>query len=277
MKAKLLFFLFFLATGLVMASCNQRGKYRPETKVTTSFSAKYPKASRVEWEQEKGYQVAEFHEKGVECKAWFNNDGKWIMTKSDLKYNALPAAIRSDVEKGEYSGWKKDEVDKIERAGMSAIYVLELKKEGREAELYYTENGELAKVLAEGRMKEKLAYMPLAQSIRDKITLKFPQATIIEADEENGMLEVDILDKGLKKEVLFSPQNEWISTTWEIRKSEIPATVSAILDEAPYKDYQVDDIHFVETPGKAYYWLELEKGNSELKLAITPEGEIIQK
>ena len=277
MKAKLLFLMFFLATGLVMAGCNQRGKYRPEAKVITSLNAKYPKASRVEWEQEKGYQVAEFHEKGVKSKAWFNNDGKWIMTKSDIKYSALPAAIRSNVEKGEYNGWKKEEADKIERAGMPAVYVLEMKKDGQETELYYTENGELMKVLADGQKKPKLTCIPLDQSIRDKITIKYPKAVIIEADEENGMLEIDILDQGENKEMTFTPQNEWISTTWNIRKNEIPAAVNAILDEAPYKDYRIDDIHFVETPSKSYYWLELEKGNSEVKLAITPEGEIIQK
>lgn len=277
MKVKLLFLMFFLATGLVMASCNQRDKYRPEAKVISSLSAKYPKASRVEWEQEKGYQVAEFREKGVECKAWFSNDGKWIMTESDLKYGALPATIRSDVEKGEYCSWKKDDIDKIERAGMPAVYVLEMKKDGQEAELYYSENGELMKVITERQKKQKLAYIPLDQSVRDKITLKYPKAVIIEADEENGMLEVDILDKGINKEVVFSPRNEWISTSWEVRKNDIPAAVSAILDEAPYKDYRIDDAHFVETPGQSYYLLELEKGNSEIKLAVTPEGEIVQK
>lgn len=269
--------MFFLITGIVMAGCNQRSKYRPEAKVVSSLNAKYPRASRVEWEQEKGYQVAEFHEKGVECKAWFNNDGKWIMTESDIKYAALPAAIRSSVEKGEYSNWKKDDVDKIERAGMPAVYVLEMKKDAQEIELYYTESGELVKVITEGQKKQKPAYMPLNQSIRDKITLKYPKAVIIEADEENGMLEVDILDNGKNKEVLFTPQNEWVSTTWEIRKSDIPAAVNAILDEAPYKDYRIDDVHFVETSSKSYYWLELEKGNSELKLAVTPEGEVVQK
>lgn len=152
-----------------------------------------------------------------------------------------------------------------------------MKKDGQEAELYYSENGELMKVITERQKKQKLAYMPLDQSVRDKITLKYPKAVIIEADEENGMLEVDILDKGINKEVVFSPRNEWISTSWEVRKNDIPAAVSAILDEAPYKDYRIDDAHFVETPDQSYYLLELEKGNSEIKLAVTPEGEIVQK
>lgn len=276
MKTKLLFFMFFLATGLVMAGCNQRGKYRPDAKVVTSLNAKYPKASRVEWEQEKGYLVAEFHDNGEKSKAWFNNDGKWIMTKSDVKYNNLPAAIRSQVEKSAYADWKKDDVDKVERAGMAAIYVLEMKKDGKEADLYYTENGVLAKTMAEGR-KEKIAYMPLNQGIKDKIALKYPKAVIVETDEENGMLEIDILDKGQSKEVLFSPQNEWVSTSWKVSKSDIPAAVNSVLDEAPYKDYRMDEAHFVETPQRSYYLVEIEKGNSESKLAITPEGEIIQK
>ena len=31
------------------------------------------------------YEVAEYYENGVSSKAWFDKNGKWVMTDSDLK------------------------------------------------------------------------------------------------------------------------------------------------------------------------------------------------
>lgn len=276
MKTKLLFLVFFLVTGIVMGSCNQQGKYRPEAKIVSSLHAKYPQASRIDWEQKHGYVVAEFHEKGMEHEAWFNPDGKWIMTESNIKYSALPMAIRTDFEKGAYAQWKKDDIDKIERTGMPAIYILEVESAGKDADLYYTENGNLVKVLADGKKGKMSHYMPLSQTIKDKIMLKYPNAIIIEADTDKGMTEIDIVDNGKAKEVMFNGNNEWISTSWEINKMEIPAMVSEALAKSEYRDYKIDDVHFVEKPDSSYYWLELEKGGSEIHLAVSPDGMIIK-
>ena len=51
------------------------------------------------------------------------------MTESNLRYSSLPQAIREQFEKSVYSTWKKDDIDKIERAGMEAVYIIELEKE----------------------------------------------------------------------------------------------------------------------------------------------------
>ncbi len=59
----------------------------------------------------------------------FDGTGKWVMTESNLRYSSLPQAIREQIEKSVYSTWKKDDIDKIERAGMEAVYIIELEKE----------------------------------------------------------------------------------------------------------------------------------------------------
>lgn len=50
------------------------------------------------------------------------------MTESNLRYSSLPQAIREQFEKSVYSTWKKDDIDKIERAGMEAVYIIEISK-----------------------------------------------------------------------------------------------------------------------------------------------------
>ena len=119
MRIRFLLMVFLLASGIVMASCNNKQSYRPDAKIVNAFNTKYPKASKIEWKEKKGYYVAKFYDNNTETEAWFDNAGKWVMTESDIRYNALPQAIRNDFERSMYKNWKRDDIDKIERAGMN--------------------------------------------------------------------------------------------------------------------------------------------------------------
>ena len=76
------------------------------------------------------------------------------------------------------------------------------------------------------------------------------------------MTEVDIIDGNISKEIVFNSSNEWISTSWDVRRNELPETVThAIASSEKYAGYQIDDADFVETPDEGeYYLVELEKG-----------------
>ena len=143
MKTRLILFILLFISGL--AGCKQQNQYRPDAKIVAAFNNKYPQSDKVEWEQKQGYYVAEFREDGIEHEAWFDGTGKWVMTESNLRYSSLPQAIREQFEKSVYSTWKKDDIDKIERAGMEAVYIIELEKEGLDTDLYYVGNGNLIK------------------------------------------------------------------------------------------------------------------------------------
>ena len=91
------------------------------------------------------------------------------------------------------------------------------------------------------------------------------------------MTEVDIIDGIISKEIVFNSSNEWISTSWDVRRNELPKTVThAIASSEKYAGYQIDDADFVETPDEGeYYLVELEKGELEVKIKVNAEGEFI--
>ena len=163
-------------------------------------------------------------ENGSEHEAWFDGTGKWVMTESNLRYSSLPQAIREQFEKSVYSTWKKDDIDKIERAGMEAVYIIELEKEGLDTGLYYVGNGNLIKTVNEVSKEKWSSYMPVASDIQIWNQNKISGCTIIEMDNEKGKLEVDILDGGKAKELIFQG-NDWLSTSWEVSKAEVPSVV----------------------------------------------------
>ena len=275
MKTTLSLIIVFMATMIAAANTTYDKHRVPDPKIVKAFNAKYPDARHVEWETRYNYYIAEFNLGNIETEAWFTQEGVWQMTQSELSYNLLPEIIKTNFVTSEYATWKTEDVKKIERAGMETIYILEIEKGEEEIDLYYTENGILLKRMSHS-MKEHLPDT-LPQAVLTFIQQKYPQATIVEIDREKGMLEVEIFDSNIKKEVVFNVQDQWQTTTWEVRKNSVPASVMNTLQKMGYKDYRIDDIYFQQrNNGSEVYIFELEKGNNEIKLTLNAaNGEVI--
>lgn len=186
------------------------------------------------------------------------------MTETDLPYQALPAAVKSAFESSEYAKWKVDDVDMLERPDMEKVYVIEVESGKQEFDLYYSEEGILVKSVADTD-NDSENYLPveIPAAIETFIKKQYPNARLVEIEVEHGMTEVDIIDGNISKEIVFNSSNEWISTSWDVRRNELPETVThAIASSEKYAGYQIDDADFVETPDEGeYYLVELEKEN----------------
>ena len=134
-----------------------------------------------------------------------------------------------------------------------------------DTDLYYVGNGNLIKTVNEVSKEKRSSYMPVASDIQIWIKQKYPDATIIEMDNEKGKLEVDILDGGKAKELIFQGN-----------EAEVPSVVMETFRHSNFGKYRIDDIHFYETPNNSYYYFDLEQGNSEVHLSIDPTGNILQ-
>ena len=267
MKTTLSTALILLTTMFAFSSCKSDG-YTPAKNVVSAFKAKYPSAKRVGWEVKSTYQVAEFYIGTTEAEAWFDNNGKWVMTESDIKYNSLPVVIRNSFESGEYAKWKVEDVDKLERAGMETLYIIEVELGEQEIDLHYLENGTLVKTIMD---KDNKGYLPetTPQTALQFIQQKYPQARVVEVDQEKGLLKIDIMDSQIMKEVVFNHNNEWVVTTWEVRQNNVPANVMNVLKSSAYANYRIDDIDYEErADGTNVYIFEMEQGNKEVYVTI---------
>lgn len=113
------------------------------------------------------------------------------------------------------------------------------------------------------------------QTIRSYIENKYPGAEIRRAEHsDRGLIEVEFLHDMLLKEAYFTSDNEWEYTEWDVALSNLPKAVSDAASEA-YPDYRIDDADYYETSSGNYYKLDIEKGNYERRLIVTPEGEIL--
>ena len=102
------------------------------------------------------------------------------------------------------------------------------------------------------------------------IAERYPGATIIEKDNDDGYIEVEILHDGLEKEVVFNGRNEWIRTEWEIHRNQLPTEVIEVIEKAGYSSRHIDDdIDVIETDAGFKYEVEIEDGHTDIKLIIT--------
>ena len=112
-------------------------------------------------------------------------------------------------------------------------------------------------------------------TVREWIAQRYPQARIVDIENERYTIEVDIVDGRTPREVVFSSAGEWVYTQTEMRQADIPATVLNGLKASQYGAWRIDDVDHYLTPTGEYYLIELESGNREMNLKIDTGGNLI--
>lgn len=125
--------------SLVLMSCEK--DFQPVDSVKSTFTDMYPDATRIEWEIEYGYYVVEFRYDNKEKTAWFDQQGVWWLTETDIPKSQLPNAISQAIAAGSYSSWRIDDIDYIEKRDETPFYVVELELNDRDVDLVYLEDG----------------------------------------------------------------------------------------------------------------------------------------
>ena len=243
-----------------------------------AFDEKYPAAKDVEWETRNDYLIVDFKQDKVEKEAWFDNSGTCYMTETDIPFAQLPDAVKTAFQQGEYSTWKVDDVDMIERRDVETVYVIETEQGNSEVDLYYSPDGILVKtVLDAGGNDGYEDFIPSqpSSSVDAYVKEHYPSARILDIDREKGVTEVEILDGTVCRELLFDDGGAWMQTKTELRITALPDAVMAAIKASQYATYRIDDADFIETLTGEWYLVELESGKQEVKLRIDATGKIL--
>ncbi len=112
--------------------------------VRDSFKKQHPDMYVYEWEFKKKKQLyeAEFLNKGVKHEAHFTPDGKWLLTKRDIKKKDLPAKILQAIAGSKYSSWEIDDAEE-QQTPAGLVYKVEVEQGKQELYLYITAEGKI--------------------------------------------------------------------------------------------------------------------------------------
>lgn len=273
-----------MALGVVsLTSCDKDDdRVQVSADLQAAFDSRYPNASRVDWERNGGFYEAEFMGNGYENKAWFTPDGAWVMTEYDLPFNQLPQAVLDAFAASTYISWRVDDVDMIEKSGMEMIYVIEVESGAQEYELTYLEDGTLLRENTEWG-----DHLPVAPGqtadVKALVMEKYPQAVILDIEEDRRGIEVEIRDGDRQKEVLYQQDASgtltWEYTMYEISRyemSSLPDGVSQALAALTSSGMRVDDVDFYESARGNYYLVEVENKGLDQHVYLGENGETLQ-
>lgn len=278
MKMKMLMLAACLG-GLFLGGCNDDDdpSYLPDRAVVDGFTDKYPTVQHVTWEKKNGYSVADFYDGPYQAEAWFDTNGAWMMTETDLPFAQLPAAVRDSFARSAYADWKIDDVDRLERPATGVMYVIEVEKGREEYDLFYSETGILIRAEVDTDGDEGYRPVTVPQEVYDFVATHYAGSTVMEVEKQkNGQYEIDILDGRIPKEITLDASFGWIRTEWDVLFRALPEAVKTAVSAA-YPDYRSDDdADAVDTPDGLYYEIELEKGDREIRVKFRPDGQEIK-
>lgn len=285
-----------------MTSCNDNDDLHsnpvPENipeKVILEFNAKYPNATNVTWSTKDTYAVANFYLPSTRTEshepnntAWFNMAGHWNMTETEISYQQLPEAVKTAFEASPYASWRMDnEIDKLQRSDNNeTLYIIEAsQKEGNvetEVDLYYTEEGILVKEIVNAETDNDYhEYLPQQPegNIQTWLDQNFPNVRIVDYDCEQNGTEVEIIANGLKHEILFDNQQQWVYTKTEYERrdwTQIPTSILNHLRTSPYytSDNAIDDVEkYTTRDNGTYYCFELKTAyDDDVKVYVNETG-----
>lgn len=266
MKTRNTFLSMLAIAGTFMTtSCDDNDdKWTPDQHIVSALDSKYPGISKVDWDKEQNYYVADFRYENIEREAWFSEGGEWVMTESDITYEMLPQAVKTSFEASEYNSWRKEDIDMLERLNTETLYILDLEQGEQEVDLYYNEKGDLIKTVTDS---DDHSHMPiqLTNKQQELINSRYAGATIVDVDKEARGTEIEIKHENIYKEVYFNNNDEWQHTTWDIyyrNNSNNGITEEAVknaIRNYESQGYQVDDVNLRENANGTVYIVEFEK------------------
>lgn len=288
MKLKMYFIM--LALGLfsfAMQSCDDDDENAPVSEqLEKAFINEFGNVAH-NWSTRGTNHVASFNQDNTEKEAWFDANGVWLMTETDIVYDDLPLIVKQGFEGlTQYEGWKRDDVDMLERKGMEKVYVIEIEKGKEELDLYFDVNGNLLKEVAD-KDDDSFNYLPseLPTAVAQLLNEKYAGYKLleVEVDPVSKLLEVDVLLQSAQLEVCFdvTASYAWVSTSKDVLYTSLPDAVKTAAKNAEkeHTGYELDDeeAEKVVTPTGTYYIVELEMdGKPDIQVEIKEDGTLKQ-
>lgn len=269
MKKLIPIILFVLTAGFFTACDDDDDKKVAVNEAVKSFiEQKYNGATirGAEYDRDGLLEVEFLHDNHIKD-AYFNSANKWLYTEWDVAIASLPQAVTDAVSKA-YPDFRIDDADFVETEN-NTYYEIEIDKGGIEQWIFVTPDGAIVSNGSEGAAPE------INATVKSFIEQNYPGATILSAEyDRDNLLEVEIKHENILKDVYFGNNNAWVYTKWDVAVASLPQAVTDAVAQA-HPDYRIDDADYIVTPEAVFYKIEVERGNFENSVYVSPDGTIL--
>ncbi|MBQ8224485.1 MAG: PepSY-like domain-containing protein [Bacteroides sp.] len=143
------FLQHLLMSLLLSLSLTLSASNLPEV-VEKAFKQMYPTANRTEWYQMAGCYVAKFIQDSTELDVWFNPEGVWVMTETDVEsFSKIPSAVSESFHQYQIGGMHLSDIRIVSFPHHPSLFVftVEVYNSDEECQLFYSPDGTLQKEL----------------------------------------------------------------------------------------------------------------------------------
>lgn len=262
--------MVFALGAFVFTGCDDDdNRFQVPGAVQGAFTQKYGNTTRVEWDMERQYAVAEFWKDNREHDAWFTMEGAWLMTEIDYgrQIAELPQTVQDGFNASAYAQWIIEDIDKIERSDYEDVYKIEVEQGKQEMDLYFDAIGTLFKEVADGNNDRNENMLPsqMPAAIQTVVDERCPNARVVDFELERGRYEVELIYNNQSVEMIFDSEYNWLRTSTDMER-QVPAVVRDAV-AARYPGRVIDDCDYVETATERYYLVDLDNYEPDLKVS----------
>lgn len=115
------------------------------------------------------------------------------------------------------------------------------------------------------------------QKVKEAFAKKFPTAKKVKWDKESETeWEAEFKMNNTEYSANFMADGTWTETEHEIDEKEIPAIVKKALS-TNFPGYETEEVEISETAQGMVYEFEIEKGETEMEVAIDASGKVVKQ
>ncbi len=115
------------------------------------------------------------------------------------------------------------------------------------------------------------------QKVKDAFFKKFPTTKKVKWEKENATeWEAEFKMNKVEYSANFLEDGTWTETEHEIDENDIPQNVKAALASS-FLGYEIEEVEISETKDGMVYEIEIEKGESEIKLEFDVNGKVVNQ
>jgi len=125
---------------------------------------------------------------------------------------------------------------------------------------------------------QKLREADVPANVKQAFAQKFPNAKEVKWSKESANeFEAAFEDGAREQSANFDPAGQWLGTETEIKVSELPQPVQALINK-DFAGFKIKEAEKAEAPGKdMFYEVELAKGKAKYEVQISADGKLIKK
>ncbi|MDH6305085.1 putative membrane protein YkoI [Parabacteroides sp. PF5-5] len=137
--------LYYTEDGSLIKEINDNGANTHEplvvpNSVIEEIKERYPNAQFLEFEREGSYIEIDIRHNNIQKDVLYNSSYEWVSTTWEIRLNDVPQVVLSALKASEYSSYKVDDVDFMEKPD-GAYYIFELESGNKEVYLTIKSDG----------------------------------------------------------------------------------------------------------------------------------------